>query len=541
MTGGIEEQMQLLRSRAAELSLREDWKEYINLYSHLISLCDHHHHHHHHSPGSDAKLHKTLCLALSNRAEARSRLRELSGALEDCDRVLEIDPTHLKALICKGKILLDLDRYTQASDCFQRALVYQGTGNAEALRRLLERCRRLEAQSRTGSLDISDWLLNGFGGNPPELAEYVGPVEVRRSANGGRGLSATKSVEAGTPLVITRAIAIGRGILPEKAGGSGESARMVMWKDFVDKIFDATEKCSRTLYLIYTLSAGDEEGDPGIPDMGLFSPEASKESFFLENKEPDVDKILKVLDVNCLTEEAFSAKVLGKNSGYCGFGLWILPSFVNHSCCPNARRLHIGDRVVVHASRDVKAGEEITFAYFDVLSPLSKRREMMSKRWQFHCHCERCRFEEKVFLVQELREIEMALESGSDAGGVVARLEEGMRKWMVKGREKGFLRASFWTAYSGVYESEKLIRKWGRQVPAEAVVAESVAEAVGGDERVLKVLLGRLKKKGGIGGSAGGGLQMERAMRLGRGTYGKVAKKQGMRTLLELALASNAH
>ncbi|XP_008778342.2 methyltransferase FGSG_00040 [Phoenix dactylifera] len=535
MTGGIEEEMHLLRSRATELSLREDWKEYINLYTHLISLCDHQH-----SPSSDAKLHKTLCLALSNRAEARSRLRDLSGALEDCDRVLEIDPTHLKAIICKGKILLDLDLYTQASGCFQQAFVNQGTGNAEALRRLLGRCRRLEAQSRTGALDISDWLLNGFGGNPPELAEYVGPVEVRRSANGGRGLFATKSVEAGTPLVITKAIVLGRGILPETAGGPGENARMVMWKDFVDKILDATEKCSRTLYLIYTLSAGDEEGGPGIPVMGLFSPGAAKESFILENREPDVDRILKVLDVNCLTEEAFSAKVLGKNSGYCGVGLWILPSFVNHSCSPNARRLHIGDRVVVHASRDVKAGEEITFAYFDVFSPLSKRREM-SKRWKFHCHCERCRFEEKVLSAQELREMEMVLESGSDMGGVSSRLEEGMRRWMVKGREKGFLRASFWTAYYGVYESEKLMRKWGRQIPAEAVVAESVSEAVGGDERVLKVLLGRLKKKGGIGGSAVGGLEMDKAMRLGRGTYGKVAKKQGMRALFELALASNAH
>jgi hypothetical protein len=39
-------------------------------------------------------------------------------------------------------------------------------------------------------------------------------------------------------------------------------------------------------------------------------------------------------------------------------GLWVLASFIHHSCSPN---LHVGDYVIVHTSRDVKAGEEITF------------------------------------------------------------------------------------------------------------------------------------------------------------------------------------
>ncbi|KAI9124814.1 hypothetical protein K1719_004141 [Acacia pycnantha] len=45
---------------------------------------------------------KSLCLALSNRAEARSRLKEFHSALEDCDLALVIDETHFKTLICKG-------------------------------------------------------------------------------------------------------------------------------------------------------------------------------------------------------------------------------------------------------------------------------------------------------------------------------------------------------------------------------------------------------------------------------------------------------
>lgn len=523
----VDEQLHQLRSKATELLLREDWNQYISLYTHVISLCNQH------LTAADREsspsLSKSLSLAFSNRAEAQYKLRNLSAALKDCNQALEIDPTHLKTLNCKGKVLLDLDRYSQAYECFHGAL---SVNKSEALLELLDRCKKLDLQSRTGQIDLSDWLLSGFIGKVPELAEYRGPVEIRRSENGRRGLFATKSIEAGTPLIITKAVVLGRGILPESENGSGGDniARMAMWKDFVDRILDAAEKSSRTLCLINKLSTGDEDDEYGlqVPDMGLFRPEAEDERFFLENKEPNVERILKVLDVNCLNEEAVSAKVFGKKtSGCCGVGLWILPSFVNHSCSPNVRRLHIGEWLVMHASRDLKAGEEITFAYFDVLLPLSMRREL-SKRWGFHCKCERCAFEEKE---EEIREMEKVIQNGYNVGELVTRLEDIMKKMMMGKKERGFLRASFWAAYSAVYDSEKLLKRLGRKVPAELMAGESVMDVAGGDERVLKVVLASLKRNGG--GCGGRWVEIERMMKMGRGVYGKVVRKQGMKFLFE--------
>uniref|UniRef100_A0A6V7QQL5 SET domain-containing protein n=1 Tax=Ananas comosus var. bracteatus TaxID=296719 RepID=A0A6V7QQL5_ANACO len=482
---GVEDELHHLRSKATELLLKEDWKGYIDLYTHLISLCGDG------GGGGDdgggggdggaaaaAKVHKTLCVALSNRAEARARLRDLSGALEDLDRLLQLDPSHLKTLVSKGKILLDLGRYSRASECFRRALSAHGAGGAESLRALLDRARRLEVRSRTGSLDLSDWILN-------------------------RGLFVTKSVESGTPLIVTKAVVIGRGILPEAsntADGSGDGARMVMWKDFVDRIISVAERCPKTLALIYALSTGEDEDDEQrnkltIPSMNLFNPDAEDETFAVRNNEIDMERILKVLDVNCLTENSVSAKVWGKNSGYSGVGLWVLPSFLNHCCAPSVRRLHIDDWVIIHACRDIKAGEEITSAYFDVLSPLDKRREM-AKRWGFKCECE------------------------SEIG---TRDEE----MGVKEKGRGFIRASFWASYESVYSSEKLLRKWKGKVPKESEVGESIGESVGGDERVLKMVMKGLKRGGGVG------IEVERALRLGRGTYGKVMKRQAMRAVLE--------
>ncbi|KAF9624619.1 hypothetical protein IFM89_012041 [Coptis chinensis] len=199
------------------------------------------------------------------------------------------------------------------------------------------------------------------------------------------------------------------------------------------------------------------------------------------------------------------------------------------------RNWDIGDHVLVHTSRDVKAREEITFAYFDVLLPLKKRREMC-KTWGFHCNCKRCRFEEVFGCREELKEIELALEFGLDNGNMVFRLEEGMRKWMLKSKEKGYLRASFWSLYSESFRSEKVMRKWGRRIPSIDPIAESINQAVGGDERVLKVVLEVLKKNGG-----GGIVEMERAMKLGRGVYGKVVKKQALRALFELYSHHQSH
>lgn len=528
-----EELMQHLRSRATELLLREEWNESVQAYSHFISLCQHHISRTHQCSDPDHlfKIKKSLCLSLSNRAEARSRLRDLANALEDCDGALEIECTHFKTLLCKGKILLSLNRYSLALECFKAALLDPQAGlKCEALNGFVERCKKLEHQSRTGTFDLSDWVVNGFRGKLPELAEYIGPVEIRKSEIRGRGLFATKNIDAGTSILATKGIATERCILPDQnADGSGGNIQLVMWKNFIDKVVESASKCKRLRHLLSVLSNGEDEDVLEVPDVNLFRPEtAEKEESACSNgpgKQLDMDKILSILDVNSPVEDAASAKVLGKNSDYYGVGLWLLPAFINHSCNPNARRLHVGDHVIVHASRDIKAGEEITFAYFDVLSPWRKRMAI-SKIWGFQCNCKRCKFEVQICSKMEEEEEEMGLERGGGGGGVVVyRLEEGMRRWMVRGNEKGFLRASFWTAYSEAYESDKTVRRWGRRIPPVEAVVDSIFKAVGSDERVLKAEVKR---------SDGSAVEMERAMKLARGLYGKVMKKQAIKTLIEL-------
>ncbi|XP_050374071.1 methyltransferase FGSG_00040 [Argentina anserina] len=518
-----EEQMQQLRSKATELLLREEWSESVEVYSQFINLCQNQINQ---TPDNLPKLHKSLCLALSNRASARSRLRDYTQALKDCDEALKIESTHFKTLVCKGKILLNLNRYSMALGCFKTAqLDPQANGSSVGLNGYLQKCKKLELMSKTGAFDLSEWVANGFRAKPPEAAEYIGAVEMRRSGIRGRGLFATKNMEAGSLVLISKAVATERGILP--GHDLDENAQLVMWKNFTENVLDSVTKCSRICSLISTLSSGEDEDELEVPAIDVFKPEFEQIGNS-EEKKVDASRILSILDVNSIVEDSISSKVLGKNSDYYGVGIWILASFINHSCIPNARRVHVGDYVIVHASRDVKAGEELTFAYFDVLNPLEKRNEM-SKTWGFRCNCRRCKFEAELCSRQEgVGEIEMGLDRGLDSGAVVFKLEEGMRKWKVKEKEKGYLRASFWTAYG----SEKLMRSWGRRIPTMESVVDSIVEAVGSDERVLKMVVEKLKK--GNGGSSV--VEVERALKLGRGVYGKVMKKQAMKSLLGLGI-----
>ena len=70
---------------------------------------------------------------------------------------------------------------------------------------------------------------------------------------------------------------------------------------------------------------------------------------------------------------------------------------LNHACHPNA--MYYLDPYtlthVVHATRDIQPGEEITISYISVMQNLEARRRMLAEGFGFKCLCERCVKEEE--------------------------------------------------------------------------------------------------------------------------------------------------
>ena len=72
-------------------------------------------------------------------------------------------------------------------------------------------------------------------------------------------------------------------------------------------------------------------------------------------------------------------------------GLYVKTSYVNHSCYSNARRSFIGDVLILRATRNIPAGQEISFWY---ASPKADQdfdtTQEKLQNWDFQCSCEIC-------------------------------------------------------------------------------------------------------------------------------------------------------
>jgi len=76
-----------------------------------------------------------------------------------------------------------------------------------------------------------------------------------------------------------------------------------------------------------------------------------------------------------------------------GSGLWIMPSYINHSCWPNSVRSFLGDLLIVRAARDIREGEEITINYLENESSVQERQKSFYSGWDFNCTCTLCEIE----------------------------------------------------------------------------------------------------------------------------------------------------
>jgi len=65
-------------------------------------------------------------------------------------------------------------------------------------------------------------------------------------------------------------------------------------------------------------------------------------------------------------------------------------SMLNHSCRKNSQPIYKGMNHEVRAISKIKAGEEITTSYIDVLQSREERRRLLRIIWFFDCECIRC-------------------------------------------------------------------------------------------------------------------------------------------------------
>lgn len=86
--------------------------------------------------------------------------------------------------------------------------------------------------------------------------------------------------------------------------------------------------------------------------------------------------------------------------------LYPLAAMINHSCKPNAVRVYTSSMdndessevMVAHATQAIKQGEEIVWSYVPTTRPYHDRRKRIKETFGFDCICERCKAESSVFV-----------------------------------------------------------------------------------------------------------------------------------------------
>lgn len=243
------------------------------------------------------------------------------------------------------------------------------------------RARRFPSYSSSSVADISDYLLKGCNWrNAPNCPDYVGPVFIDRTSDGrGRGLFASQDFHAGDPLIVSNPF----------AAALNDPCSVQLFS----KINTIVRESATALQQLYFLAGSNFHDGLPVPSVSLFDRsidpiETPKDLKF------DEARIMHIINVNSFEGElsAPKSKPATKLTG-----LWLLPSFINHSCSPNASRLVVGEAMFIHAASDIRAKEEITIAYTDVLYPFRKRQEALEKMgFGFRCKCKRCLAERSV-------------------------------------------------------------------------------------------------------------------------------------------------
>jgi len=306
---------------------------------------------------------------MSNRAVAYLHLGCYNCALSDIDTVLDLNPNHAKCLYRKVKVLWGLQKYQEAIH-FMEKKIPKATLTQPDFQNLLLQCHKFLEQSK-GNYEIHD-LMTLSRTKVNEIGEYTGPVEVAKIPGKGRGLQATSDINKGQLIVCSKAFFLLYDDDPNRPHAVGGTHAYLV-ASICHKL--SLEPSFRPTF--FDLYSGPSDV---IPEISKTTQDPiSKEEVRL------VGSIVANNFTSCemdLSPSPWTENILSFQ------GVWLLPSYVNHSCMDaNAHYYIYGDVMLVRAIKEIKKGQEVIFSYI----PLGRQvREKFFQKRGFKCDCCLC-------------------------------------------------------------------------------------------------------------------------------------------------------
>ncbi|KAH8784313.1 hypothetical protein BGZ57DRAFT_925311 [Hyaloscypha finlandica] len=318
-----------------------------------------------------------------NRAHVNLLLDRLDGGKSDALAALTglPDQKHReldgKACLRAGIAAYQSGDFKEAKHLFeeqQRLL----PGEKEGITKMRKTEQRLKEQE-TGCYDFkklkATLLLPSSSrhGTRVDAANFTRNVEISSSPGKGRGLFATRDMEAGEVIMAEKSFCI--------VWANEEEALTSMTYDFRDdriRVFPAGLCKAVVRRLIDNPSQVSKFLD-------LYGDYRGTKSKGQSGRDGDWGKAIDVFQVH----DVVARNAFGPDPRSASTGLWILASYINHSCLPNSEKEYVGDLMLLRATRSIASGEEILHAY-DLSSDYDARVEALMRTWGVSCDCKLC-------------------------------------------------------------------------------------------------------------------------------------------------------
>lgn len=325
---------------------------------------------------------------------SRLRLKLWDAALRAARRWIAFDPYSVAPRNAEALALIGCQEYGEARARFQQLAVEVEPLDAEMAKALREAVWRIDELWMTPEPGICQFSARPItvitGARPPHFympnfADSVGPLKVLHSeadeVGGGqshrRKLVVTRDVAAGEPLFIQSALAFGLVEIDEHLERLSEGLVTVA---------TTSPRAAALMGLLADDGPLEEENEVLAT---IADPSAARGGSAWSREPAEMDAHLDTC------RRVFERSQLSTGQSY--RGVWSLPGLARHSCLPSANYTCFGDTCVGRAARDMKAGDEVTFSFWDVLEPLETRRQAATEKCGgFWCRCPRCEAEDAM-------------------------------------------------------------------------------------------------------------------------------------------------
>jgi tetratricopeptide (TPR) repeat protein len=330
-----------------------------------------------------------LSIIYSNKANCLNLLKRHEMAIDSALNSVEFDPSYSKGRFHLVKSLLETGNLEDAEKHLTSLMELVSEDKTSELTDKLQRYKKFSK----GIVDWSQVFLSIRNNNPLDVCNFVSDkLEVKSTGvKKGLGVFALQNISKGELIIINKAFCLATSQEVSSVFGKNLTHVDISWSSSSMSSEHRSILKFKTEHIFLKdkhrmLEFGQLCNKQTI---GLSLNDRKRLTARTENYR--VDLIKSAIEKNTFGSIDFSLFSI-RQTPIENSGIWIYPSFFNHSCDPNVSWFTAGSVMFMKAAKDVVKGEELFVSYIS-LDLISSERKKNLSGLGFECQCSRDQFE----------------------------------------------------------------------------------------------------------------------------------------------------